>query len=134
MDTATRISTITRLDTEAVFDTLCRAWNAGDPVGVAVCFAPDGRLFDPFGNEWDGLDAVTTAYVENFKGILAGTTTEVVIDSVRELAPGLAIVDGWQTFTGPLPRMHLTAVLRAEGETARLVEARPYVVMERPEA
>ena len=134
MDTATRTTTITRLDAEALFDALCRAWNAGDPGGVAAHFAPDGRLFDPFGNEWDGLEAVTTAYVENFKGILAGTTTEVVIDSVRELAPGLAIVDGWQTFTGPLPRMHLTAVVRAEGETAVLVEARPYAVMEQPDA
>ena len=102
---------------------MCRAWNAGDPVGVAACFAADGRLFDPFGNEWDGFEAVTSAYVENFKGILRGTTTEVVIDSVRELAPGLAIVDGWQTFTA-LPRMHLTAVVRAEGETAPLVEGR----------
>ncbi len=131
MDTLTR-TTPTKLDVEAVFVAICRAWNAADPDGVAAAFAADGRLVDPFGHEWDGLEAVRTAYEVNFKGVLAGTTTEVVIDSVRELAPGIAIADGWQTFSGPLPRMHLTAVVRAEGDQARLVECRPYVFLDLP--
>jgi uncharacterized protein (TIGR02246 family) len=131
MDTLNR-RTSTKADAEALFETLCQAWNAGNPEGIAAGFAADGRLVDPFGNEWDGIDAVTTAYVETLNGVLAGTTTEVVIDSVRELAPGLAVVDAWQTFSGPLPRMHLTAIVRSEGDTVRIVEGRPYILLEMP--
>jgi uncharacterized protein (TIGR02246 family) len=132
MDTITRTQTPTRLDIEAVFDALCQAWNAGDPTGIAATFAPDGRIIDPFGGEWDGHDAVLAAYQQNFEGRLAGTTTAIDIKSVRELAPGVAIVDGWQTITGPLGGMHLTAVLRAAGETVQLVECRPYVLLVLP--
>lgn len=131
MDTVTR-KTLTRLDVEALFGAMCQAWNAGDTSAIAATFAPDGRLIDPLGHEWDGREVVEAAYEENFKGLLAGTTTEIVIESVRELAPGLAVVDGAQTFSGPLPRMHLTAVVRAEGDTAQVVECRPYVLLEIP--
>ena len=132
MNTATHTRTPTRLDVEALFEALTQAWNAGDVPAIAATFAPDGRLVDPLGNEWDGREVVEGAYEENFKGLLAGTSTEVVIDSVRELAPGLAILDGWQTFSKTLPRMHLTAVVRSDGDTARIVECRPYVLLEAP--
>jgi uncharacterized protein (TIGR02246 family) len=120
------------LDVEALFIELCKAWNDGDTSGIAATFAPDGRLVDPLGDEWDGRDAVATAYREYFKTLLAGTTTEITIASVRELAPGLAIVDAWQTFSGPLPRMHVTAVVRTDGDNARVVECRPYILLELP--
>ena len=132
MHTVTHTLTPTRLDVEALFGAMCQAWNAGDAPAIAATFAPDGRLVDPFGDEWDGRDAVEAAYQEYFKGLLAGTTTEIDIASVRELAPGLAVVDGWQTISGPLPRMHLTAIVRAEGDSAQVVECRPYVLLELP--
>ena len=91
MDTATRTTTITRLDAEALFDALCRAWNAGDPVGDRCPLRrPTAGSSTRSATSGTAVRRSTTAYVENFKGILAGTTTEVVIDSVRELAPGLA--------------------------------------------
>lgn len=132
MDTVTRTRTLTSLDVEALFDALCQAWNAGDTPAIAATFAPDGRLVDPLGDEWDGRDAVAAAYQEYFTGLLAGTTTEIDIASVRDLAPGLAVVDGWQTISGPLPRMHLTAIVRAEGDSVALVECRPYILLELP--
>jgi uncharacterized protein (TIGR02246 family) len=131
-NTLTRTKTLTRLDVEALFGSLREAWNAGDSAAIAATFAPDGRLVDPLGDEWDGREAISAAYQEYFGGLLAGTTTEIVIASVRELAPGLAVVDGWQTISGPLPRMHLTAIVRAEGDTAQVVECRPYILLELP--
>jgi hypothetical protein len=38
----------------------------------------------------------------------------------------------WQGVSRPLPGMHLTAVVRAEGDPARMVVCRPYALLELP--
>ena len=126
------MATLTVTDIEALFDTLVQAWNRGDAEGVAAQFAPDGRLFTPFGDAFDGLDAVRDAYVTNFAGILAGTQTQITVEDVRHLAGDLFIVDATQSISGPLPALHLTSVVRQSGDRAQFVEARPFAVLPKP--
>jgi uncharacterized protein (TIGR02246 family) len=126
------MATLTVTDIEALFDSLVQAWNRGDPEGVADRYAPDGRLFTPFGEAFDGQDAVRDAYVTYFAGMLAGSQTQITVESVRHLAGNLFIVDATQSISGPLPDLHLTTVVRQTGDSARLVEARPFAVLPRP--
>lgn len=130
--TTAQIKTPTRLDAEAVLATMADAWNAVDTAAIGACYTVDGRLFDPLGHEWDGRDAIVAAFDDYFRGLLAGSTTEITVESHRELAPGLAIVDGHQTFTGGLPTMHITAVIRTDNDAARVVECRPYAWLDLP--
>lgn len=126
------MATLTVTDIEALFDSLVQAWNRGDPEGVAEQYAPDGRLFTPFGEVFDGLDAVRDAYVTNFAGILAGSQTQITVQGVRHLTGDMFIVDATQSISGPLPDLHLTTVVRHTGDRAQLVEARPFAVLPRP--
>lgn len=126
------MATLTATDIEALFDSMARAWNRGDPEGVAAEFAPDGRLFTPFGDAFDGQEAVRDAYVTNFATLLAGTQTEITVEGVRHLAGDLYIVDATQSISGPLPDLHLTTVVRQTGDRAQVVEARPFAILPRP--
>jgi uncharacterized protein (TIGR02246 family) len=129
-----RPQTPTRVDVEALFSAMCEAWNAQDAVGTAAMYAADGRLIDPFGREHDRRDRIEEAFEENFRTLLAGSTTRLEVESVRELVPGLAVVDAKQTFTGGLPDMHATLIVRGGQERAEVVECRPYAVLELPPA
>jgi uncharacterized protein (TIGR02246 family) len=122
----------TRADVEALFTPMCEAWSAQDPVGTAAMYGVDGRLIDPFGREHDGRDRIEQAFEENFRTVLAGSTTTIEVQSVRELVPGLAVVDALQTFTGGLPDMHATLIVRGGRERAEVVECRPYPFLEPP--
>lgn len=57
--------------------------------------------------------------------MLAGTSTSIEIETVRELGAGVVVVDGTQTLTGPIPPMHVTAVVRQHDGTAEILECRP---------
>jgi uncharacterized protein (TIGR02246 family) len=126
------MATLTTTDVEALFDNICQAWNGGDADGVAAAFAPDGRIVTPFGDEFDGLDAVRDAYRFYFNGLLGGSQTQITIGQVRHLAADMFIVDATQSITGPLGNLHLTAVVRQSGDTAQLVELRPYAFLPKP--
>ena len=122
----------TMTDVKALFDGVCAAWNAADAAGLAAHYARDGRLINPFGRITDGREAIAAGFTELFSGVLAGTSTSIQIDSVRELAPSLVVVDGTQTLTGPVPPLHFTAVVRQQDETAEILECRPYAFLPAP--
>jgi hypothetical protein len=67
-----------------------------------------------------------------------GTRMTSTVEDVRPLGHDLAIIDGTQTIHDvPTPDgqrvpempLHLAAVIRRDGDTARLLEARPYAFM-----
>jgi uncharacterized protein (TIGR02246 family) len=130
----THMSNLTMTDAQALFDNMCAAWNQADPVGVAATYTPEGRLVIPFGDVYDGREAITAGFAEHFGGILAGTTTRIDVEHVRSLGEGLSVVDATQETTGPLPTLHVTAVLRVDGEEAGVVECRPYAFLPDPRA
>jgi uncharacterized protein (TIGR02246 family) len=126
------MATLTTTDVEALFEDLCRAWNRGDAHSVAAVYAPDARLVTPFGDEFDGRDAIRDAYVHYFGGLLAGTQTQITTGKVRHLGADLFIVDATQSITGPLGDLHLTGVVRQSGDMAQIVELRPYAFLTMP--
>jgi uncharacterized protein (TIGR02246 family) len=126
------MSTLTTTDIEALFEAFCQAWNRGDADGAAAPYAPGGRIFTPFGDEFDGRDAVREAYASYFAGLLAGTETQITMGEVRHLGGDLFIVDATQSITGPLGDLHLTGVVRQSGDTAQIVELRPYAFLPKP--
>lgn len=124
--------TMTTTDLQALFSDVCQAWTRGDADGLAAHYAVDGRLISPFGDVLDGRDAVRAGFAGLFAGLLAGTRTEIAVQDVRALAPGLSVVDGTQSITGPLPPLHFTAVVRQVGEAAEILECRPYAFLAAP--
>ena len=127
------MTTITAIDAQALFDRMCAAWDRADAAAVAATYARDGRLVIPFGDALDGRDAIEAGFAEHFGGILAGTTTTIAVDDVRSLGDRLSVVEAAQETEGPLPTLHLTAVLRLEGDEARVVECRPYAFLPVPQ-
>jgi uncharacterized protein (TIGR02246 family) len=122
----------TATDVKSLFDDVCAAWNAADAVGLAAHYAPTGRLINPFGHVTDGREAIAAGFIGLFRGVLAGTSTTIEINSVRELAPGLVVVDGTQTLTGPIPPPHVNAVVGQQDGTAEILECRPYAFLPAP--
>lgn len=126
------MSTMTDTDVRALFADVCTAWNRGDAAGIAGHYAPEGRLINPFGEVADGRTAIEAVFTELFAGLLAGSTSDIEVDTVRELAPGLLVVDGTQTTSGPLPPLHVTAVVRQTADAAQILECRPYAFVPQP--
>lgn len=134
------MTTMTRIDAQAVLDEQAKAWNDADAAGIAATYAPAGRLVSPDGYACEGRAAIEAAFTMLFggavtpgmpaawPGLFAGTTTAFTVDDVRPLAEGLIVVEATQT-VGPLPPLHVTAVISAAGE---IVECRPYVFLTLP--
>lgn len=142
----TQLPTPTRLDAQAVFTAMSQGWNAADAERTAATYAADGRLVTPFGVALHGRAAITDAFGMLFggasvpglpavwAGMFVDTTTEIVVDDVRALTEGLVVVEATQTTDGPLPPLHLTAILAHAGDKAEILECRPYPFMALPPA
>ena len=136
--------TLTTIDAQAVFTEMSEGWNAADAARTAGTYAASGRLVTPFAVALDGRDAITAAFGMLFggpvvpglpdvwAGMFVGTTTDIVVDDVRPLAEGLVVVEATQTTEGPLPPLHITAVLAQVGENAEILECRPYMFLPLP--
>lgn len=112
------------------------AWKANDGSALAGFFAEDGTLVNPFGQRADGRHAVAGMYSDYFGGMLAGTSTSITLDTVRDLGGQRAFVDGKQTIVGSdgseILAVHLAALLQREDAGWRLVDARPYTYAAAP--
>ena len=115
---------------QAAFDHSTTAWQANDGPALADSFTDDGSLINPFGQRADGRSAIGAMYAEFFGGMLQGSSTTVTVTNVRAVEPNYAFADGEQTISGPdgsvVLAVHLSALLRREGETWRWVDVRPY--------
>ena len=85
---------------------------------------------NPFGERADGRDAVSAMYTTYFGGMLAGTTTRIEVGSARAVGDSHAFADSKQVVCAPdgsvILSLHLSALLRREGDAWRFVDARPY--------
>lgn len=130
-------------DAQALFNDMSKAWNNADAAGIAETYAPTGRLVTPDGAVLEGRGAITAAFTMLFggpasagladawAGLFVGTTTEITVDDVRSLGQGLVVVEASQT-VGPLPPLHITAVVEQRGESAEILECRPYAFLVLP--
>ena len=135
------MTTVSTIDAQAVFTEMSAGWNAADAVRTANTYAESGRLVTPDGVTLDGRDAITAAFTMLFggprasglpdiwAGMFTGTSTDIVVDSVQPLSDGLVAVEATQTTEGPLPPLHITAVLAQTGEAAEILECRPYAFL-----
>jgi uncharacterized protein (TIGR02246 family) len=128
---------VDRASVKTFFRGLADAWKTNDGGALAECFVEDGSLINPFGERADGRPAVAAMYAEYFKGLLSGTTTEVTVQTVRPVGADHAFVDGEQTIDGPdgetVLAVHVSALLRREHETWRMVDARPFTPAPSPQ-
>ncbi|MFE3190023.1 SgcJ/EcaC family oxidoreductase [Nocardia sp. NPDC059240] len=129
--TTTELSGIT-----AFLDRLADTWKTNDGTALSELFTADGSLINPFGERADGRNGVAAMYGEYFRGMLAGTTTSCTLERTRAVDGDHALLDAEQIITAPTGEtaltVHLSALLRRDGDGWRFVDCRPYVVADRP--
>jgi uncharacterized protein (TIGR02246 family) len=118
-------------DTAAEFlDRFAEAWASNDGAALGEHFTEDGSLVNPFGERADGRAAVADMYREYFRGLLAGTTTKIALETLRPAGEDHALVDAEQSISGAsgdvLMAFHLAALLRRDEGEWRFVDSRPY--------
>jgi len=69
------------------------ACDAKDAKALAALFAPDGEVVEDDGNVVQGREAIAAAFAQLFAGN-PKASTNATIDSIRFVAPSVAIVDG----------------------------------------
>jgi uncharacterized protein (TIGR02246 family) len=125
-----------RASIQAFLDESGQVWKTNDGGAFADLFTEDGSLINPFGERVDGRGAVAAMYSEYFKGMLSGTSAATTVQSARAVGDAHAFVDCDQTITGAdgqvVLAVHLTALLRRDGDGWRFVDARPYTFPEIP--
>lgn len=112
------------------FSRLADSWSTNDGTAFADNFSEDGSLINPFGERADGRSAVAAMYSAYFSGMLKGTRTTIALDSVRSVEADHALADAEQKILAAngevLLALHVTNLLRRDGEGWRLVDSRPY--------
>lgn len=111
-------------------DGCAQAWKTNDGAELGRHYTEDGSLVNPFGERADGRAALTAMYTEYFGGMLRGTTTSFEVARARPVGVDHAFVDARQVIRAPdgstVLALHLAALMRREGGTWRLVDARPF--------
>lgn len=106
------------------------SWKTNDGSALGEYFVEDGTLINPFGERADGRDAICAMYSKYFGSLLAGTTTSISVESCRPVGADHVVVDASEPVHGPDGQvrlaLHLTALLRRDGDDWKFVDARPY--------
>jgi uncharacterized protein (TIGR02246 family) len=74
------------------------AFNTGDSKAVASLWADDGEYVDEAGEHTSGRAAIQARYAQ-FLTANPGAKLDVIVDSVKQIAPDSAIEEGHSTFT-----------------------------------
>jgi uncharacterized protein (TIGR02246 family) len=74
-------------------DEFAAAWNKHDPTALAYFWSVDGDLINPFGRKAKGLTEIQRLFQDEHNGAMKNSTFTVTAESVRFLAPDLALVD-----------------------------------------
>ena len=104
-------------------DEFAAAWNKHDPTAMAYFWSVDGDLINPFGRKAKGLTEIQRLFQDEQNGPMKNSTFTVTRESVRFLAPDLALVDmdtevaGVATPDGTTSTMkpHVFSVMRKSG-------------------
>jgi uncharacterized protein (TIGR02246 family) len=68
------------------------AWNAGDGAAFAAPFAADADFVTIRAEHFRGRDAIAAGHAGIFRTIYAGSRNQYTVESVRSLAPTVALV------------------------------------------
>jgi uncharacterized protein (TIGR02246 family) len=117
------------------------AWNQNDWKAMAALWAPDGDLINPFGRVASGRAAVEQLFHDEQTGVMKGTTYTIGEQSIRMIAPDVALVEWASTVTGmkrkdgseaPPFVHHVTVVLKKIDGKWMTEAARPVVYLPPP--
>jgi uncharacterized protein (TIGR02246 family) len=124
---------------KTALDEFAKAWNRGDAAALANAYAEDGKLIGPFGQINETRASIQAAFGDLFATLMRDSRTSFDLESVRELAPGLVVVDanqhveGLQTPGGAVDQdFHVVIVGRRTGDAWQLLEGRAYAFLPRP--
>ncbi len=117
------------------------AFNRFDAKEVASFWAEDGTLLNPVGNYGKGRAEVERVYREDAQTILGGSTSKFTITSARPVGTDCALLDcdhHVQNFRRPDGSradvtLHLVVLARRNRDRWEWLDARPYMIMERPQ-
>lgn len=117
------------------------AWNAHDPKKMAMVWAEDGDLVNPFGRAEKGRAAIEALFAEEQAGVMKPTTYKIESSSMREIGADLAVADWTATVAGmmtpdgkPAPDFHhnVTLVYQKRSGHWMLESVRAYVFVPKP--
>ncbi|GEM31379.1 hypothetical protein NN3_23860 [Nocardia neocaledoniensis NBRC 108232] len=96
----------------ALFDDFLRAWTAGDAAAFGALFTADSDYVSYDGSVARGRPAHQHNHDQLFRGVLTGSALVGDLESVRHLAPGVALLHGTGSVLMPwrsrLPRRRLS--------------------------
>ncbi|CAM3789271.1 SgcJ/EcaC family oxidoreductase [Smaragdicoccus niigatensis] len=115
---------------DSLMSDMCDAWNRVDANGIAQCYTKHDEFIGPYGHHYASRAMIAREYEQLFQGMLANTTTTISIETVRQLACHLSLVDATQIITG-FPPLHLTALVRS-GKKSHIVESRLIAFLPKP--
>ena len=95
-----------------LFARLMRAWTDNDAAAYAACFTTDSDYVSYDGTRAIGRIEMQDAHDRLFRGVLAGSALVGEIESIRQIAPGVAVVHGTASVLMPwrskLPKRRLS--------------------------
>jgi uncharacterized protein (TIGR02246 family) len=95
-----------------LFGRLMQAWTDNDAAAYGACFTEDSDYVSYDGTRAIGRAAMQDAHDRLFRGVLAGSALVGEIESIRHIAPGVAIVHGTASVLMPwrsrLPKRRLS--------------------------
>ena len=117
------------------------AFNRFDAREVASFWEDDGTLLNPVGNFGRGRSGVERVFHEDAETILGGTTSRFTITGARPVGSDCVLLDldhevqGFQRPDGTRAdlTLHLVVLARRGRDGWRWLDARPYMIMDRPQ-
>jgi uncharacterized protein (TIGR02246 family) len=95
-----------------LFGRLMQAWTDNDAVAYGACFTADSDYVSYDGTRAIGRAAMQDAHERLFRGVLAGSALVGEVESVHQVAPGVAVVHGTGSVLMPwrskLPKRRLS--------------------------
>ncbi|SCE78085.1 conserved hypothetical protein [Micromonospora coriariae] len=99
-------------DLRDLFDRLMQAWTDNDAVAYGACFTEDSDYVSYDGTRAIGRLDMQNAHDRLFRGVLAGSALVGDLESIRHIAPGVAILHGTASVLMPwrakLPKRRLS--------------------------
>jgi len=99
-------------DIHALYGRLIQAWTDNDAEAYGACFTEDSDDVSYDGTRAIGRQTMQDAHDRLFRGVLAGSRLVGALESIRHLAPGVAVAHGTASVLMPwrstLPRRRLS--------------------------
>jgi uncharacterized protein (TIGR02246 family) len=138
--TGTGSNTVVDQSLEATLRAFNDAFNRFDAREVASFWAEDGTLLNPVGNYGKGRSEVERVYREDAQSVLGGSTSRFTVTNARPLGSDCVLLDldhHVQNFRKPDGTrgdvtLHVIILAQRSRDRWQWLDARPYMIMERP--